>query len=69
AWAMNLLLFLAVALLLLVAERGVRVLGFWPVLFLLGCAGMHFFMHGSHGGHRHGGQEGHHRSGRHDAGS
>lgn len=54
SWGMNLMLFLALAVLFLVAERGVRVLGIWPILFLLACAGMHFFMHGSHG---HGGRD------------
>ena len=43
--------FLAVAGLLLVLEHGAHILGAWPLLFLLICGGMHFFMHREHGGH------------------
>ena len=43
--------FLAVAALLLVLEHGAHLLGAWPLLFLLLCGGMHFFMHRGHGGH------------------
>lgn len=46
--------FLAIAGLLLIFEHRAHVFGDW-VLFLplLICIGMHFFMHGSHGGHNH----------------
>ncbi len=53
--------FLAVAGLLLVLEHGAHILGAWPLLFLLICGGMHFFMHRGHGGNgnRHGHSGGH----------
>jgi fatty acid desaturase len=41
--------FLAVAALLLVLEHGAHLLGAWPLLLLLLCAGMHLFMHRGHG--------------------
>ena len=44
-------LFLAVGGVLLVFEHRVHLLGAWPLLFLLVCGGMHFFMHRGHGGH------------------
>ena len=43
--------FLVVAALFLVLEHGAHLLGAWPLLFLLLCSGMHFFMHRGHGGH------------------
>lgn len=43
--------FLAVAALFLLLEHGAHILGAWPLLFLLICVGMHFFMHRGHGGH------------------
>jgi heme/copper-type cytochrome/quinol oxidase subunit 4 len=43
--------FLTVAGVLLVFEHRVHLLGAWPLLFLLVCGGMHFFMHRGHGGH------------------
>ncbi len=43
--------FLAVAGVFLVFEHRVHLLGAWPLLFLLVCGGMHFFMHRGHGGH------------------
>ncbi|CAD7053033.1 MAG: DUF2933 domain-containing protein [Alphaproteobacteria bacterium] len=43
--------FLAVGGILLVFEHRVHLLGAWPLLFLLVCGGMHFFMHRGHGGH------------------
>ena len=49
----------AIATLLLVLEHQAHLLGLWPLLFLLVCGGMHFFMHRGHGGHGphgHGGQ-------------
>ncbi|WP_339828911.1 DUF2933 domain-containing protein [uncultured Parvibaculum sp.] len=50
--------FLAVGALFLVLEHGAHLLGAWPLLFLLLCGGMHFFMHRGHGGHRsHGGHD------------
>lgn len=48
--------FLAVVGVLLLFEHRVHLLGAWPLLFLLVCGGMHFFMHRGHGGH--GTQEG-----------
>ena len=50
-----LLVFLAVAALLLLLEHRAHLLGAWPLLLLLLCAGMHFFMHRSHGHGGHGG--------------
>lgn len=49
--------FLAVAALLLLLEHGAHVLGAWPLLLLLLCVGVHFFMHRGHG--HGGGQDGH----------
>lgn len=43
--------FLAIALFLLWREHTAHVLGYLPLILFLGvCVGMHFFMHGSHGG-------------------
>lgn len=48
--------FLAAAALFLVLEHRAHLLGAWPLLILLLCAGIHFFMHRGHGGHvSHGG--------------
>ena len=51
--------FLAVAGVFLLFEHRVHLLGAWPLLFLLVCGGMHFFMHRGHGhgGHNGGGDE------------
>jgi uncharacterized membrane-anchored protein len=43
--------FLAIGALLVLLEHQAHVLGLWPLLFLLVCGGMHFFMHRGHGGH------------------
>lgn len=44
--------FLAVAMYLLWAEHEVHILAFLPLILILGlCLGLHFFMHGNHGGH------------------
>lgn len=51
--------FLAIGALLVLLEHQAHVLGLWPLLILLVCGGMHFFMHrghGGHGAHSHGGQ-------------
>jgi len=48
--------FAAAALFFLWEEHSVHILGAWPLLLVLGCLLMHFFMHGGHGGHR--GQDG-----------
>ncbi|MEX2319628.1 MAG: DUF2933 domain-containing protein [Bauldia sp.] len=48
---LTLCVFLAIAGLFLVLEHGAHVLGAWPLLFLLICGGMHFFMHHGHGDH------------------
>lgn len=48
---MVLLGFLAVAGYFLWEEHAAHILGYLPLLLILGlCVGMHFFMHGSHGG-------------------
>lgn len=47
-----LLVFLAVGGFYLVSEHWAHLVGVGPLLLLLGlCIGMHFFMHGGHGGH------------------
>ena len=43
--------FLAIGALLVLLEHQAHVLGLWPLLFLLVCGGMHFFMHRGHGGY------------------
>lgn len=53
-------IFLATTGVFLLFEHRIHLLGAWPLLFLLVCGGMHFFMHrghGGHGGHRGGGDE------------
>ena len=48
---MVLLGFLAVAGFFLWGEHTAHILGFLPLILLLGlCVGLHFFMHGGHGG-------------------
>jgi hypothetical protein len=42
--------FLAIAALLIALEHQAHLLGLWPLLFLLMCAGMHFLMHRGQGG-------------------
>ena len=43
--------FLAIAGYFLWAEHQVHILGYLPLILILGlCVGMHFFMHGGHGG-------------------
>lgn len=44
------LLFVLVGGYYLITEHRAHVLGWWPLLFVLACPLMHFFMH-SHGGH------------------
>ncbi|HUG62244.1 MAG TPA: DUF2933 domain-containing protein [Methylomirabilota bacterium] len=54
-----LLVFLAVGGFYLVSEHWAHLVGVGPLLLLLGlCVGMHFFMHGGHGGHGSGSDEG-----------
>ena len=48
--------FAVIAAVLLFTEHRAHVLGLLPWLFLLACPLMHLFMHGGHGGHRHGGR-------------
>ena len=48
---LTLAVFLGVAALFLILEHGAHLLGAWPLLFLLLCGGMHFFMHRGHGSH------------------
>lgn len=51
-YGMGLLIFLAVAGYFLWQEHQAHIGGYLPVILLLGaCLGMHFFMHGGHGGH------------------
>lgn len=48
----GLLVFLAIAGYLLWEEHEAHILGYLPLILILGvCIGMHFFMHGGHGGH------------------
>ncbi len=50
-----LLIFLTVGGFFLLQEHKVHVLGYLPLILLLGlCGGMHFFMHGGHGHDGHG---------------
>lgn len=45
------LVFLAIALFFLWQEHAAHILGYLPLILILGlCAGMHFFMHSGHGG-------------------
>jgi hypothetical protein len=48
---LTLCVFLAVAALFLILEHRAHLLGAWPILLLILCFGMHFFMHRRHGGH------------------
>ena len=44
--------FLAIAGYFLWQEHAAHILGYLPLILVLGlCVGMHFFMHGGHGGH------------------
>ena len=43
--------FLAIGAYFLWTEHQAHVIEFLPWLLILGCVGMHFFMHGGHGGH------------------
>lgn len=43
--------FLTIGGVLILYEHRMHLLGAWPLLFLLICVGMHFFMHRGHGGH------------------
>jgi uncharacterized membrane protein len=55
--------FLAVAGYFLWEEHAAHLLGYLPLILILGlCLGMHAFMHGGHGGHG-GGNHGSHRDG------
>ena len=50
-YGLGLLVFLAVAGYFLWAEHQAHILGYLPLILILGlCLGMHFFMHGGHGG-------------------
>ncbi len=51
-YGVGFLAFLAVAGFFLWEEHEAHILGYLPLILLLGvCVGMHFFMHGGHGGH------------------
>jgi hypothetical protein len=48
---LGLLVFLTIAGFFLWEEHEAHILGYLPLILLLGmCLGMHFFMHGGHGG-------------------
>ena len=49
--------FLGIGGVLILFEHRVHLLGAWPLLFLLICVGMHFFMHRGHGEHKGGSDE------------
>jgi Protein of unknown function (DUF2933) len=50
-YGLGLLVFLSIAGYFLWAEHQAHIMGFAPLVLLLGaCLGMHFFMHGGHGG-------------------
>ena len=55
-WVVSLIVFLLIAFFFLWSEHEAHLIGALPLLVILGlCLGMHFLMHGSHGGgHRHG---------------
>ena len=57
--------FLLIAGYFLWSEHEAHILGYLPLILILGlCIGMHFFMHGSHGGGHGGGhKENDHKSG------
>ena len=49
-YGLGLLVFLAIAGYLLWEEHEAHILGYLPLILILGvCGGMHFFMHGGHG--------------------
>ncbi len=53
-FGLGLLVFFVVAMYLLWDEHEAHILGYLPLILILGlCVGMHFFMHGGHGKHRH----------------
>ena len=60
-YGLGLAVFLGAAGYLLWDEHEAHILGYLPLILILGaCLGMHFFMHGSHGGHgSQGGHDGH----------
>jgi hypothetical protein len=47
--------FLAIAAYFLWTEHQAHVIEFLPWVLILGCVGMHLFMHGGHDSHGHGG--------------
>ncbi len=50
-YGLGLLVFLAIAGFFLGEEHQAHILGYLPLILILGvCVGMHFFMHGGHGG-------------------
>jgi len=63
-FGMTFAVFLTVAGTLLIFEHQAHIAAYedWPILLLLAaCIGMHFFMHGSHGGHDNSGNGSDHR--------
>ncbi|UYQ73427.1 DUF2933 domain-containing protein [Pelagibacterium flavum] len=56
--------FLAIGAFYLIAEHRAHLLGWLPWLIILACPLLHIFMHGSHGGHDHGGSSSSKRSDR-----
>ncbi len=54
-YGLGLVFFLIVGGYFLWAEHQAHILGYLPLILILGlCGGMHFFMHGGHGGHGNG---------------
>ncbi len=50
-YGLSLAVFLAIAGYFLWQEHEAHILGYLPLILILGvCVGMHFFMHGGHGG-------------------
>ena len=51
-YGLGLVFFLTVGGYFLWAEHRVHIIGYLPLILILGlCGGMHFFMHGGHGSH------------------
>lgn len=52
-YGLGLLVFLLIGGYFLWEEHEAHILGYLPLILIMGaCVGMHFFMHGGHGGHQ-----------------
>lgn len=54
-------IFVAIAAYFLISEHRAHLSGllyYWPFLLLAACPLLHLFMHGGHGAHQHGGENG-----------